>query len=343
LSGIISCKPTPQPEPIEPVEKGVWVTNEGVFGQTSGSLTHYSPTDGKVQQKIFKAKNNRDLGNVVQSMAFVNDKAYIVVNNSNKVEIADANTFEELGQILNLEQPRYFLKVNDQTAYISQWGNDLLTGSIAVVNLNTNTVSQIIRTGIGKGPERMLLHNNKVYVVNVGGLEIDNFITTIDPITHTVEARIQVADAPNSLQITDDGDLWVACSGKTVYSSYPIVDTTASTAGALLLIDLQNNSIKHRIDFSKGKGAQDLLKGAVDEFFFYQNGQIYQLLSSSKQWQPVVEGNFYGLGYDDANQLIYAASYAGIQPAWVYRYRLGSWEKVDSFKAGVFANDFYFE
>jgi len=110
--------------------EGVFTINEGVFGQTSGTITYYNRTDGTVAQKIFKQANNRDLGDVVQSMSFYEDKAYIVVNNSNKIEVADANTFEEKAQITGLRLPRYFLGSTADKAYVSEWGVDGLTGTL---------------------------------------------------------------------------------------------------------------------------------------------------------------------------------------------------------------------
>jgi hypothetical protein len=154
---------------------------------------------------------------------------------------------------------------------------------------------------------------------------------------------IKTEDAPNSLQMSSDGILWVACKGKTVFSNYPDIDTIASTYGAILGINPQSGNVLHRIVLQKGKGASDLTKGPDGQtlFFLYDNS-IYRLNTATKHWQPIVQGSFYGLGYNTADTYIYASSYSGIQPAWVYRYRAADAVKVDSFLAGVFANSFYF-
>jgi hypothetical protein len=123
---LYSCKPENGPIPSGDYSRGVFVVNEGIYGQTSGTITFYNEDSSKTIQDIFRITNNRDLGNVVQSMYFQYDRAYIVVNNSNKIEVVDADNFKELAQINGLEQPRYFLPISPDRALVTQWGLDLL-------------------------------------------------------------------------------------------------------------------------------------------------------------------------------------------------------------------------
>jgi YVTN family beta-propeller protein len=340
---MIGCKPDPDPIPQGAYEFGIFVVNEGVYGQSSGTITYYNPDSARLVQDIFKLANGRDLGNVVQSMYFYAEKVFVVVNNSNKIEVAKANDFKEIAQISGLQQPRYFLPISADKALVSQWGADLISGSIAVVDLNTNTVVQTISSQIGKGPENMLLQNSKVYVANVGGLEFDNFISVIDVNNLQVIDTIVTDDAPNSLQIGNSGTLWVACRGKTVYANYPEIDTMASTYGALLEIDLNNGNIINRIQLQRGRGASNLAKGVnSNELYFLYDNAICRLNTATGQWQYLVRGSFYGLGAKQGENYIYACSNSGIQAAWVYRFNAADGVKVDSFKAGVFANSIYF-
>jgi YVTN family beta-propeller protein len=337
-----ACKPDPVLPINMPFEKGIFITNEGVYGQSSGTITFYNPDSNIIQQDIFRQINGRDLGNIVQSLFFFNNKAYIVVNNSNKIEVADAGDFKELAQITNLEQPRYFLAVDSNTAFVSQWGLNLLDGSVAVLDLRNNTIQQIIKNQIGKGPEQMLLHNNIVYVTNVGGLHFDNFISLIDVSSKTVTDTIKTFDAPNSIQYSNNL-IWVACSGKTVYSNFPEIDTFSSSPGGILAIDPFSRQIVHQITFPKGKGAKRLKSSeSGSELYFLYDNSICILNSSTAQWQAIIAGNFYGLGFDSAKNYIYASRYNGIQASKIIRFNAANGVAIDSFTAGLFANDFYF-
>lgn len=338
-----ACHPEPPEAPVGAFQDGLLISNEGVYGQSSGTVTFYHPDSAAPQQQIFQGQNKRELGNVLQSMAFEGDEVFLVVNNSNKIEVANANTFESIAQITNLRQPRYCQIVDTNTAYVSEWGLDLLSGSVAVIDLNDYSLIQRIELGIGKGPERMLLHEGYVYLTHTGGLDTENFVAVINTQSHQVVDTIVVRDHPNSLQISNNGVLWVACAGKTVYSTYPEIDTNASTLGALVGINLQNNTVSTEVLLEKGRGAAMLVANQqADQLFFYHNKQICSFNPNNLSWAPICTGDFYGLGFDKENNYLYAADYAGIQPAWIYQIRSSDGAKIDSFLAGVFANNFYF-
>ena len=144
----LSCKPEKYILPEGIYSNGIFVVNEGIYGQSSGTITFYQPDSQAVYDKIFRNANGRDLGNVVQSLYFNNDNAFIVVNNSNKIEVVNSNDFTELAQINNLEQPRYFLNISDNRAIVSQWGLNLLEGSLALIDLENYTVIKKIIQGI---------------------------------------------------------------------------------------------------------------------------------------------------------------------------------------------------
>ncbi len=326
--------------PAGDYSKGIFVVNEGIYGQTSGTITFYDEDSLKTVQDIFRIANSRDLGNVVQSMYFHNSKAYIVVNNSNKIEVADADNFKELAQINGLEQPRYFLPISADRALVTQWGYDLLSGSIALIDLNNNTILQKISQGIGKGPEQMLKFNDKVYIANVGGLDFDNFISVFDLQTLSVMDTIVVDDAPNSLQLGADNLLWVACKGKAVYSTFPDIDSVNSTYGSLVGIDLNNNNIQKRILLQKGRGASNLIKSSANnnEMLFLYNNAVNCLNTNTEQIRSLISGNYYGLGAKPGSDYFFASKNSGIQASTVYAIRLSDGIKLDSFTAGIFAN-----
>src|SRR5690554_5608168 len=84
------------PSVIEPgaYEDGILVLNEGPFGQGSGTITYVSEDFSTVEQNIYRNVNGTELGNVVQSMGFADGNAYVFVNNSNSVKIANHYSFE---------------------------------------------------------------------------------------------------------------------------------------------------------------------------------------------------------------------------------------------------------
>lgn len=322
--------------------EGVFTINEGVFGQTSGTITHYNRTDGAVQQKIFKQANNRDLGDVVQSMSFYEDKAYIVVNNSNKVEVADANTFEEKAQIAGLRLPRYILVSAANKAYVSEWGADGLTGTIAVLDLTSYTV--VKRISVGVGPERLLLKDEKLYVTHIGGYASNNIVTVINTADDLVETTIPVLDKPSACVETMDGSIWVACAGEVAYLTYPTIDTVNSTESALVKINPATNTVEQTITFGKGNPVGNLVlnTNTKSTLYYSRSGKVWKHTLATGVEEALFSGSFYGLGFDPVTNYIYASTSTGINAAEAQRYDTNG-NLIDAYAVGVFANDFVFK
>src|SRR5687768_18408442 len=72
---------------------GVLVLNEGNFTEADGTVSHFDRTSAQVKQDVFGSVNNgKALGSVVQSLTVDGDLTYVVVNNSNKVEVVNSHT-----------------------------------------------------------------------------------------------------------------------------------------------------------------------------------------------------------------------------------------------------------
>lgn len=195
--------------------KGIFVVNEGPFGGT-GTITWHDPATGTTVQDVFAEENDcATLGQFVQSLTFHNGKGYIVVNGANKVVVVDARTFRLLDTIGGLELPRFFQPApgNPGIAYVTQWGADGLSGSIAVIDLNNNNVIKTIPTG--SGPEKMLALNSDVlYVANSGGYGVDSTVVVFSMFVEQVQHRFTVGGKnPACLARLTTGAAFALCKG----------------------------------------------------------------------------------------------------------------------------------
>ncbi len=147
LISLVSCSSEADPIPAPPVvqqpsspddpEHRVWIVNEGNFQRGNASLDIYFPERQQLQSDAFASTNGRPLGDVFQSLTIYQDRAYLVINNSNKIEVVDAEELTEIGTIDGLVSPRFFLPVADDKAYVS----DLFGNAVAIVDLNGLNVS----------------------------------------------------------------------------------------------------------------------------------------------------------------------------------------------------------
>ena len=95
LFGLTSCNDNDDPTPLPKgdYEKGFFISNEGNFGTPNASITFMAKDMLQPSHNVYSSINNHALGDVLQSLTFNDDYAYLVVNNSNKIEVVDRYTF----------------------------------------------------------------------------------------------------------------------------------------------------------------------------------------------------------------------------------------------------------
>jgi DNA-binding beta-propeller fold protein YncE len=292
---------------------GIFILNEGPFQNGSGSITFWDRDSKAVHDNIFSTANDGELiGNILQSMTFHNQSAYLVVNNGGKILVTDHETFKKKGEILNLVQPRYLLPVSDDRAFVSQWGADGLTGSLAVVNLTTRSVEKTIPLGVG--PEQMLRVGNLLYVANSGGIGgIDSTLTVIDIAAETVVGQIPTGINPNSLQFDKNGDIWVACAGYIDWAD-PLSPLNASGK----LVRLQEGVAVETLTLP-GQ-AYDLIASPDKGQLFFLNsnygGAVFQFKPGETP-SPALSGTFYAIDIDPVGPYLLAADARDFQSTGV--------------------------
>lgn len=246
-------------------QNGYFITNEGPFNNGSGTITFVSD-DNQVTQNIYQKINDESLGNIVQSMTLHNDNAYIVVNNSHKIVVVNRYTMKKITVIEgeSINNPRNMVVINN-TGYVSNWGNpsDETDDFIAVIDLNTNTVINTI--AIGEGPEKMLVIDNKVYVLLQGGYGQNNKVEVINTMSNTIETTITVGDVPNTITKDTNGVVWVLCGGKPNW-------TGSETLGKL--VKIENEIVINSFDF-QATAHPNLLTIDNNMLYYHLNGKVY--------------------------------------------------------------------
>lgn len=224
---LFGCKPDEPIVPDDPVPAvtigGMLVLNEGAFNYATSTLTYYNPEKDSVANYVFFNANGVPIGDVGQSLALIEDKLYIVVNNSNYIYKVNANTFvcdtAKPYQISGFASPRYMLPIAPDKAYVS----DIISTNLWIINPQTMTHTGKI--SMGKSTENMLRVGNEVYVTNwskyyVEGME-NNTVQVVDINNDTRIANITVSTEPNCLVLDKNGYVWVMCEGESMDPSVP--------------------------------------------------------------------------------------------------------------------------
>ncbi|MFT5748017.1 MAG: DNA-binding beta-propeller fold protein YncE [Saprospiraceae bacterium] len=296
------------PAPTETFETGVFVINEGNFQNGAGTVSFIGENDTESTNFVYEGANCDDiLGSVVQSISEIDDEFYVVVNNSHKVVVVN-NKMNKIGQVDELRFPRYLLKVDDNTAYITQWTNEV-KGSVAVVNLTNLEIEQ--RIPAGTGPEGLIAYQGKIYVANGGGLEEefgDSTVSIINPMTHEVEKTLQVGNNPNGFQIDKNGDLWVSCFG---FQNSVIPNDLLNKNGSMARI--KEETVQEIIEFDNLGINRLQINTNRDQLYFLYGGNpfapIYTFDVDTKllSTNPFINVLAYGLGVHPATGHIFVA------------------------------------
>jgi hypothetical protein len=331
LSLFVSCKKDTPPDDTNPditKNHGVFVVNEGNFMWSNASVSYYNFGDGKYYEDIFDEVNNRPLGDVAQSLTVLNGKAYIVVNNSNKIEIVDLGTFTSSAVITGLTSPRFFLPVTATKAYVS----DLYSNSISVINLNSDTKTGSIPC---KGStEEMLVNGSEVIVTNTR----NDKVYIINSNTDVVADSIQVGFASNSLALDKNGKLWVFCAG----------DATSSIHASLHRINITSRLVEQSYILPDALDIWDKMRmNASKDTLYYMDNGIYQMpvVAATLPSTPLIQKGsniFHGLAVNPYDNHIFVADAVDyIQKGKVYYYS-SSGALIGTINTGIIPVDFYF-
>lgn len=269
---IISCASDDNDIPNEPLPtadfaEGMFILNEGGYGYSNASVS-FLDKNNVVSHNIFSTTNNRSLGDVAQSMGLYEDNAYIVVNNSSTIEVVNRYTFESIASVeTQISNPRY-IEFYGNKGFISNWGdpNDPTDDYIAVLNLGTNTVEAKI--AVAEGPEKVMVHNGKIFVTHKGGYNYGNTVSVIDAASQSFIHSLIVGDVPEAMQI-NNGKLYVLCSGKPDF-------TQDETLAGLYKIDLNSYNVEDSLSFSEGEHPSHL-EMHDSELYYTMGKDIYKL------------------------------------------------------------------
>lgn len=313
--------------PVVAGAKSVYITNEGNFQFGNASVSFYNPDQNVVVEDIFKANNDRNLGDVCQSISYFNEKFYLILNNSHKIEVVNSSNFQSVATINGLNSPRYFLAINNQKAYVS----DIYDNQIAIVDLNSNSISGHIPCS--GWTEELLMISGKVFITN----PYRSKIYVVNPISDQITDSISIGYGSNSLKEDKYGKLWVLCGGN-----------SSNIAGGLYRINPATNAVEQSFEFTSASSTPGRLQinGTNDTLYWLNNGIFRMSIETTVIPNTPFIGssgmNYYGLGIDPTTNEIYVSDAVDyVQKGVIYRYRSNG-SLISTFKAGIIPGEFYF-
>lgn len=308
---------------------GVFIVNEGNYFGNNGSLSYINFETNEISNDIFQNKNHRTLGDVALTMQSINKKAYIIVNNSAKIEVVDIENMNSIATIFGFISPRHFIRVNSTKAYVSE----LYSDSIKIVDLVSNQISGYIN--IHRSSESMVIYGSNLFVANWSNYSkpsVNNdYVMIIDVLNDQLIDSIHVSKEPNSLIIDKNNKIWVLCSGGYDNSESP----------ALIRINPDSRTIEQTFVFSDiNSSPYNLSTNLAKDSLFFINNDIFSLSVSSLTLpiSPIITSgsqNFYSIAINPQNSQIFisdALDYNQNGKIFIYS---GSGNLVKTYTAGI--------
>ena len=210
---------------------GMYVLNEGNMGSNKASIDFLDLDENKptvhYHRNIYSERNPnvvKELGDVGNDIKIYGSKLWIVVNVSNKVEVATADSCKRITQI-NIPNCRY-LAFKDGFAYVSSYVGPVKLDKDAplgmVYKVDTVDFKKKDSVVVGYQPEGLCIVDNKLYVANSGGYRApnyDNTLSEIDLTTFKEIRKIKVGLNLHHCQVDHYGQIWVTSRGN--YNDVP--------------------------------------------------------------------------------------------------------------------------
>jgi YVTN family beta-propeller protein len=293
-----------------PSARGVYVINQGNFGRANSSLSYYDLVSFHVYNDVFTAVNGKNLGDVAQAMSIRGSSGYVVVNNSQKIEIIDLATNLSTGTISTGpgSSPGQMAFVNDTLALVT----DLYANALLVVNVPARRV--IGAVPVGANPAGIAIAGGKAYVSN-SGFGSGRTVSVVSLQSLSVVRTLTVGDYPGGVEVTPSGAVYVVCTG-----SYDYANPANDTPARIMVIDPSSDIVTDSIFI--GGHATDIGIGIDGIGYVPSTTQVLRVDTRVHRVTGVFkEGPYFAVGVEAASGDVYLSDPKNfIQPGTVSVY-----------------------
>lgn len=203
--------------------EGFFLLNEGNMQDNKCSLDYFDYTSGTYLRNIFGLINPgvvMDMGDVGNDLQAYGTKMWAVVNCSNKVTVMQYPTAKFIKDI-NIPNCRY-IRFHKGYAYVTSYAGPVekverkYQQQGFVAKIDTTTLQVVARCLVGYQPDELEIVDDKIYVANSGGYDLNNLETTISVIdiaSFSEVERIEIAPNLHRVRCDKRGILWINSRG----------------------------------------------------------------------------------------------------------------------------------
>lgn len=329
LAGIVSCSSDNDEQEVF-YGNGFLIANEGTYGKPEGEVTFVSADLNLKQDDVFALNNGgAKLGDVLQMIAFKGENAYLLLNNSNRIQIVNRYNFKAAGEIkAELNSPRYMAFANNNL-YVT---NDKYQGDKFVSIYKASDFSFIKKITFTDAAERIVEAGNNIFVQNAS-FGFGNKITYINTSTNDIQSTITLPNGNINKIISNNQNVYAIAAGTTDSYIYQI-SSTGNITKTTTLTGIANGT---NLEISNGK------------FYFSSGKNVYamDMTATTAPTSPLFTvansvDNFSALyGFSVINDKIFTSDSNGFTQASKIVVYSTSGTIIRSFTAGIGSNSVY--
>lgn len=324
----------PQPLVKGAYESGIIIANEGNFGKANAEVSFIGEGLKESTNGIFgKANAGAPLGDVLNSVAFNQNNAYLVLNNSNKITIVDRYSFQKKSEVTaGLVQPRHMVFSGDKY-YVSN--NDFYsTRKVNIYSVADNALLKSIP--FDRYAEKLAEAAGYIYV-QTDGVTYDSSYNEL-PTGHTISRINSATGSVDKPIVLEDPGI--------------IRDMAAANGVVYVISSDKSNSYLYKINGADGTAAKIVFNGiasaqniAADgsQLYIATSGNKVYTMSATATTAPTKSFDIsakYLYGFNVIDGMLYTADSNFTENSTVRVYNsTGVLQK--TFTAGMGANGFY--
>jgi hypothetical protein len=250
---------------------GVYVANQGNFGDGNGSVTVYNPETRQAQTAA------RGLNSIVQGIAVRDSNLYVMANSAARIDVFSTSTLAQTGQTRGLSAPRYLTFSGPNTALVTDqsFGQPDTIRVLDVSGPQPQLTSNISVPGTAEG---ITAAGDRVYAA-LGAFADTTLVASLNPNQNALTKTIDVGCTSRYVVADADAEVFALCSNAaeavvldgqtgTVRSRLSLPDTAETAFGVgqpasfspngqelyvatdtgILRIDTESNTVEQTLD-----------------------------------------------------------------------------------------------
>ena len=186
---------------------GVFVGNQGNFGDGNGSVTVFNPETQQAQPAV------TNLSSIVQGIAVRDTSLFIMANSAARVDVFSTEGLSQTGQLTGLNGPRYLTFAGPNTAYVTdqQFFTSPDPDSIRVLDLSGGHPQLESSIDVPGTVDGITTTGDHVYAA-LGAFGDTSLVADVNVNQNTLTQTIDVDCTSRSLATDSDAEVFVLCA-----------------------------------------------------------------------------------------------------------------------------------